>query len=218
MRQEVIQTVVQEIVHQLSSNPVYMKTIPIAVSARHCHLSEADLRTLFGKNYTLKIKKELSQPGQFAANETVLIAGPKGSIHHVRVLGPVRRSTQVEVSKTDAIRLGYEPPIRESGDIKGSSPITLVGPNGSIHLQEGLIIAKAHIHMHPDDAEAFSVRNGEYVKVLIENDDRPISFEKVLIRVSPHYKLEMHIDTDEANAGLITTGEKGKLIKYADLP
>ncbi|PWA13019.1 propanediol utilization protein [Pueribacillus theae] len=214
MKQEVIQSIVEEVINQLSSKPFPPKMIPIAVSARHCHLSQADLETLFGKGYALTKKNDLTQPGQFAANETVLIAGPKGSMNNVRVLGPIRKATQVEISKTDAIQLGLDPPIRESGDIKGSSPVTILGPKGSIYLQEGLIIAGAHIHMHPDDAEAFSVKNGDFVRVQAENE-RPVSFEKVLIRVSPNYKLEMHIDTDEANAGFISTGEKGKLIKYA---
>ncbi|PWA13056.1 propanediol utilization protein [Pueribacillus theae] len=216
MNQQVIQTIVEEVVQQLSNKPSSPKIIPIAVSARHCHLSKNDLKTLFGEGYELTKKADLSQPGQFAANETVSIIGPKGSIQNVRILGPTRNLTQVEVSKTDAIMLGLNPPLRESGDIKGSSPITILGPEGSIYLKEGLIIAKAHIHMHPEDAEAFQVKNGDYVRITTE-DIRPVSFEQVLIRVSPNYKLEMHIDTDEANAGFITTGKKGKLIKYAGL-
>ena len=212
MDQQVIQTIVEEVVHQLSRKSSLPNTIPIAVSARHCHLSKEDLETLFGKGFELTKLKDLSQPGQFAANETVTIVGPKGSFHHVRILGPTRNLTQVEISKTDAIHLGLRPPLRQSGNIKESSPITMLGPKGSIYLKEGLIIAEAHIHMHPKDADVFNVKDGEYVRITVENE-RPISFENVLVRVSPNYKLEMHIDTDEANAGLITTGQKGKLLK-----
>jgi putative phosphotransacetylase len=212
MDQHLIRAVIEEVVSQISTQPLSDKLIPIAVSARHCHLSPSDVETLFGKGYQLTKFKDLSQPGQFAANETVTIVGPRGSIHNVRVLGPSRELTQVEVSRTDAIHLGINPPLRESGNIAGSSPITIVGPAGSIYLKEGAILALAHIHMHPTDAEAFGVKNGEFVRVTIEND-RAVSFEKVLIRVSPNYRLEMHIDTDEANAGLITTGQKGRLEK-----
>lgn len=212
MEQKIIQAIVEEVVHQLSDKPSTISPIPISVSARHCHVTQSDLEILFGKGYTLTVKNDLSQPGQFAANETVSIAGPRDTITNVRILGPTRNITQVEVSKTDAIRLGLNPPLRESGDIKDSAPITIIGPHGSIYLKEGLIIAKAHIHMTPDDAKHFNVKDGEYVKVKTQNE-RPVTFEHVLIRVSKDYKLDMHIDTDEANAGLITTGQTGKLIK-----
>ena len=215
MNQQAIQLIVEEVVNLITKNNSSQKNIPMAVSARHCHLNEADLEALFGKGFELTKKAELSQPGQFAANETITIVGPRGSIEKVRILGPARDLTQVEVSKTDSIKLGLKPPIRQSGDIVGSSPVTLVGPKGSIYKKEGLIIAQAHIHMSPNDATSFGVENGEYVSVKTEND-RPISIEKVLIRVSSRYKLEMHIDTDEANAGLITTGDFGKLSKYEE--
>jgi putative phosphotransacetylase len=212
MNEQIIQSIVDEVVNKLSKIHSKTQLVPIAVSARHCHLSKSDLITLFGEGYALTKKADLSQPGQFAANETVMIVGPRGSIEKVRVLGPVRNVTQVEISKTDSIKLGLNPPIRESGDIKGSSPITIVGPKGSIYKKEGLIIAQAHIHMTPEDAEKFGVKNGEFVKITT-NSERPITFEKVLIRVSSRYKLEMHIDTDEANAGLISSGAKGILSK-----
>jgi putative phosphotransacetylase len=212
MNEQIIQSIVDEVVNKLSKIHSKTQLVPIAVSARHCHLSKSDLITLFGEGYALTKKADLSQPGQFAANETVMIVGPRGSIEKVRVLGPVRNVTQVEISKTDSIKLGLNPPIRESGDIKGSSPITIVGPKGSIYKKEGLIIAQAHIHMTPEDAEKFGVKNGEFVKITT-NSERPITFEKVLIRVSSRYKLEMHIDTDEANAGLISSGVKGILSK-----
>src|SRR5690606_6109504 len=215
MDQKLIQSIVEEVVNQISM-PQPKKTVPISVSARHCHLSKEDLELLFGEGYELTKKADLSQPGQFAANETVAIIGPKGTIRNVRILGPTRSHTQVEVSKTDAIALGLNPPLRESGDIKGSAPITILGPKGSIYKKEGLIIAKAHIHMSPEDAKEYNVKDGEFVKVVTDTE-RPVTFENVLIRVSDKFRLDMHIDTDEANAGFITTGTTGKLIKYTGL-
>ncbi|WP_264739449.1 phosphate propanoyltransferase [Cytobacillus firmus] len=212
MNEQAIQSIVEEIVSRLKDSSGKDHSIPMAVSARHCHLSLRDLEILFGTGYQLAKKADLSQPGQFAANETITIAGPRGSLEKVRILGPARNMTQVEVSRTDSIKLGLKPPLRESGNIEGSSPVTLIGPKGSIYKKEGLIIAQAHIHMAPEDAEAFGVENGEYVKVETEGD-RPISFGKVLIRISPRYRLEMHIDTDEANAGLITGKTAGRLLR-----
>jgi len=139
--------------------------------------------------------------------------GPRGSLEKVRILGPARSATQVEVSQTDSIKLGLKPPLRESGNIEGSSPITIVGPKGSLYKKEGLILAQAHIHMHPGDARHYGVEDGEYVKIEIDGE-RPITLGKVLIRVSPRYRLEMHVDTDEANAGSITGKTFGKLMKY----
>jgi putative phosphotransacetylase len=213
MNEHTIQKIIEEVVRQLLIKDSKTSTIPMAVSARHCHVSQRDLESLFGKDYQLTKKADLSQPGQFAANETVTIVGPRGSLEKVRILGPARALTQVEVSRTDSIRLGLNTPIRESGNIEGSAPITLVGPFGSIFKKEGLIIAQAHIHMSPNDAKVFDVENGEYVQIKTGNE-RPVSFDKVLIRVSPKYKLEMHIDTDEANAGLIISGQTGRLVKY----
>lgn len=212
MNQQAIEAIVAEVISQLKGDAGKNDLIPIAVSARHCHLSQNDLEALFGEGYELTKKADLSQPGQFAANETITIVGPRGSIEKVRILGPARNMTQVEVSQTDAIKLGSTPPLRESGDIKGSAPITLVGPKGSLYKKEGLIMAQAHIHMNLDDATRFGVTNGEYVKVEVEGS-RPVTFGKVLIRVSSRYKLEMHIDTDEANAGLISRKATGKLLK-----
>ena len=187
--------------------------VPIGVSARHCHLAEEDVNTLFGTGYQLTKYKNLYQPGQFAANETVTIVGPKGSIQQVRILGPVRKKTQIEVSKTDAYFLGLNPPIRMSGDVAGSSPVTVVGPRGSIYVEEGLIIAKAHIHMNSHEAEQFMFQDGQEVEVKLDGMDRSIQLGNVQIRVSPNYKLELHIDTDEANAAFVTTGMKGYICK-----
>lgn len=215
MNEQAIQSIVEEIVSRLKGSSGKDHSIPMAVSARHCHLSQRDLEILFGTGYQLTKKADLSQPGQFAANETITIAGPRGSLEKVRILGPARNMTQVEVSRTDSIRMGLKPPLRESGNIEGSSPVTLIGPKGSLYKKEGLIIAQAHIHMAPEDAEAFGVENGEYVKVEAEGE-RPISFGKVLIRISPRYRLEMHIDTDEANAGLIAGKTAGRLVKQEE--
>jgi putative phosphotransacetylase len=215
MNEHAIQSIVEEIVSRLNDSSVKDHSIPMAVSARHCHVSQKDLEILFGTGYQLTKKADLSQPGQFAANETITIAGPRGSLEKVRILGPARNMTQVEVSRTDSFKLGLKPPLRESGNIDGSSPVTLIGPKGSLYKKEGLIIAQAHIHMSPQDAEGFGVKNGEYVKVEIEGE-RPISFEKVLIRISPRYRLEMHIDTDEANAGLIAGKTAGRLVRQEE--
>lgn len=214
MNDQLIEQIVQQVVAKLNNNSSELTSdgpIPIAVSARHIHLQKEHVEILFGKGYELTKKQALSQPGQFAANETLMIAGPKGSIERVRILGPVRPASQVEVSLTDAFKLGVRPPLRESGNIKGSSPITLIGPKGTVHLHEGLIIAQAHIHMNPEEANILQVKDGDYVN-LIAKTERPMTFNQVKIRVSERYRLEMHIDTDEANAAFITQGAIGKII------
>lgn len=214
MNEKTIEQIVQQVVAKLNNNSSELTPegpIPIGVSARHIHLQKEHVDILFGKGYELTKKQNLSQPGQFAANETLMIAGPKGSINRVRILGPVRPASQVEVSLTDAFALGVKPPLRESGDIKGSSQITLIGPKGTVHLQEGLIIAQAHIHMNPEEAKTLQVSDGMYVSVSVQTE-RPMTFPQVKIRVSDRYKLEMHIDTDEANAAFISTGTTGKIV------
>ena len=186
--------------------------VPVGVSNRHVHLSQADLDTLFGRGYELTKTKDLSQPGQFACKETVTVCGPKGAIEKVRILGPVRSKSQVEVSATDAIKLGVKAPIRESGNVAGSAPIAVVGPKGAIYLNEGCIIAKRHIHMPPKDAMAAGVHDGDVVSVQAENE-RGTVFNHVQIRVDDSFTLEMHIDTDEANAAKIATGQTVRIIK-----
>ncbi|HOA17337.1 MAG: phosphate propanoyltransferase [Fervidobacterium sp.] len=185
------------------------KEFPIiaGVSNRHVHLSREDLDLLFGKGYALTPTKDLGQPGQFACKEMVTIVGPKGSIENVRILGPERKDTQIEISLTDAFKLGIMPPVRDSGDIEGTPGITIIGPNGKLEKEKGVIIAKRHVHMHPSDAEKFGVKDKDIVKVIVENGDRKLIFDDVLIRVSEKFALEFHVDTDEANAALLKTGD-----------
>ncbi|MEA0552267.1 phosphate propanoyltransferase [Lysinibacillus irui] len=216
MQENLVQKIVEEVLQQVlknQSSPPHDGKIPIGVSARHVHLAQAEVEQLFGENYQLTPKFELSQPGQFAAEETVVIAGPKGSIERVRILGPARSLSQVEVSWTDAMKLGLKPPLRISGDIQGSSPVTLIGPKGSVVLNEGLIIAQAHIHMSPADSARFNVVDGQSVQIKVEGI-RPIILSNVVIRVSERYRLEMHIDTDEANAGLIQQGTLAEIVHH----
>ena len=186
--------------------------VPIGVSARHVHLTQEHVETLFGPGYQLTKKKDL-MGGQFASNETVTIIGLKlRAIENVRVLGPVRSATQVEVSATDVIKLGMNVPVRMSGDIAGSAPIAIVGPKGAIYLKEGCIVAMRHIHMSPSDARAAGVKNGDIVSVKADNE-RGTIFNQVAIRVDDSFTLEMHIDTDEANAAKIATGNTVTIIK-----
>ena len=185
--------------------------VPIGVSARHIHLTQEHVEVLFGEGHQLTKRKEL-MGGQFASNETVTIVGLKlRAIENVRVLGPVRKQTQVEISATDAIKLGVKAPIRESGNVAGSAPIAVVGPKGAIYLDEGCIIAKRHIHMSPRDAMAAGVHDGDVVSVKADNE-RGTIFNNVQIRVDDSFTLEMHIDTDEANAAKIATGDTVRII------
>ncbi|MCD8510738.1 MAG: phosphate propanoyltransferase [Bacillus sp. (in: Bacteria)] len=186
--------------------------VPIAVSNRHVHLSPAALERLFGRGYKLTKLKDLSQPGQFAAKETVTLFGPKGKLANVRILGPARGETQVEISLSDGFTLGVHPPVRFSGDITGTPGIKIQGPRGQLTIKEGLICAARHIHMHPDDAEAFGVEDGELVKIKVDGP-RSVIFAETLIRVSPKYRLEMHVDFDEANAAHLQKGQTGKLMR-----
>lgn len=186
--------------------------LPIALSNRHIHLSQEDLNTLFGEGYELTFKKALSQPGQYACEEKVDIIGPKGTLKGVRVLGPVRKSTQVEVSISDAIKLGVEPVVRNSGDIDGTPGAKIVGPKGEIEIDKGVIVAARHIHMHTDDAERFGVKDGDIAKVRTEGI-RALVFENVLIRSGATHALEMHVDIEEGNAAGVKNGDMVELIK-----
>lgn len=187
--------------------------VPVGVSNRHIHLSTADLETLFGAGYELTPIKDLSQPGQFACKETLTIVGPSlRPIENVRVLGPVRKASQVEISRTDSFTLKVKPPVRESGDIVGSSPITIIGPKGVVTLKEGCIIANRHIHMSTDEGAQFGLSDGQYVDVEVEGARRT-KFYDVQVRVHKDFRLEMHIDTDDANAAGIGNGAKVKIVK-----
>ncbi|MEF9840593.1 MAG: phosphate propanoyltransferase [Lachnospiraceae bacterium] len=180
--------------------------VPIGVSARHIHLTQEHLEVLFGKGYQLTKKKEL-MGGQFAANELVTIVGLKlRAIENVRILGPVRKASQVEISATDAVKLGIKAPIRESGHIVGSAPIAIVGPKGALYLKEGCIVAMRHIHMSPADALSAGVKDQDVVSVKVDNE-RSTILNHVKIRVDESFTLEMHIDTDEANACKVATGQ-----------
>lgn len=186
--------------------------IPIAISARHVHLDRASMDALFGAGSELTVYKEISQPGQFASEQRVTLVGPRGSIERVRVLGPLRGKPQVEISRTDEFKLGVDAPIRGSGKTEGSAPIRLIGPEGTLDLKEGLICAWRHIHMTPDDAEAYGVEHGDEVEVAVTGGPRDLVFGDVMVRVKSSYKLEMHIDTDEANAAELNRGATGALV------
>jgi len=191
-------------------NPV--PNIPIAISARHIHLKRETLDKLFGEGYELTPMKPLSQPGQYAAEETLTVTGPKNQFENVRILGPLRAKDQVEISRTDEFFLGIDAPVRESGHTENTPGITLTGPNGKVILKEGVICAWRHIHMHPDDAHLFGVKDQDIVEVDVNSTDRSLTFGNVIIRVSDKYKLEMHLDTDEGNAAEIRSGQEGALV------
>ncbi|MBE6696574.1 MAG: phosphate propanoyltransferase [Ruminococcaceae bacterium] len=187
-----------------------MKKILVETSARHIHLSEEALEALFGKGATLTKKKDLSQPGQFACEEKVELVGPKSSMK-VSVLGPVRPATQVEISLTDARTLGVSAAVRESGDIAGTAGITLKGPAGEYVMTEGVIAAKRHIHLTPENAAEFGVSDKQIVKVKLDTA-RPLIFDDVVVRVSPKFAPAMHIDTDESNAACAFGEVEGEII------
>jgi putative phosphotransacetylase len=188
-----------------------MKAVPIGVSARHVHLSKDHIRMLFGDGYSLNVLKDLSQPGQFAAQETVAVIGPKGQFEKVRILGPARKETQVEISKTDAFKLGIDPPVRESGHIEGTPGAILRGPAGEVVLERGVIIAARHIHFHTEDAARWGISDKQVLHVRV-NGERPLIFEQVIARVSSQFALDMHIDTDEANAAGVKTGDTAVIL------
>ena len=185
----------------------------VETSARHVHVTKEHLDILFGEEYELTKKKDLSQPGQFACNERVAVIGAKGQFPAVSILGPVRTATQVEISASDARTLGVAAPVRESGDIAGSAPCRLVGPKGEVEINEGVIVAKRHIHMTPADAENFGVKDKDVVSVKIDSPERSLVFGDVVVRVSEKFALAMHIDTDESNAVLAPAGTMGTIVK-----
>ena len=188
------------------------KKFIVETSARHIHLSQADLETLFGQGHELTCKKELSQPGQYACEEKVEVVGTKGSLK-MSVLGPTRNATQVELSLTDARSIGVNAPIRESGDIAGTGSCKLVGPCGTVELKEGVIAAKRHIHVTPEAAVELGVNDKDVVFVKVESAERSVVFGDVVVRVSPKFALAMHVDTDESNAGAFKGEVYGEIVK-----
>ena len=193
--------------NRMSENKVLVE-----ISARHVHVTQADLEVLFGEGYQLRPKKALSQPGQYASEEKVDVVGPRSAIKNVTILGPVRNASQVEVSLTDARTLGATALVRESGYIDGTPGVTLVGPKGSVTLSQGLIAAKRHIHLTPADAEKFNVKNSQIVSVKVSGNERTTVFGDVVIRVSDKFAPAMHIDTDEANAAGMSGEAWGEIL------
>lgn len=189
------------------------KEFLVEISARHVHVTKETLETLFGAGYELTPKKDLSQPGQFACEERVTVVGPKKEIAGVSILGPCRSADQVELSATDARSIGVKAPIRESGDVAGSGACKLVGPCGEVELSEGVIVAKRHIHMTPEDADVLGVKDAEIVNVKVTTDGRSLIYGDTVVRVSPKYALAMHVDTDEANAAAIPGSCMATIVK-----
>lgn len=200
-----------DLANKIQEEMIRQGFVQIEPSARHVHLTKADLMTLFGQE-DLDEVRELSQPGQYLSEQRVILQGPKRSIERVSVLGPLRDKTQVEVSKTDAVQLGVDCPVRESGDLAGSGQITLVGPKGSIDLDEGVIIAHNHIHVTPYEAKLLNLKDKEVVSVKAMSV-RPLTFEDVIIRISDKFAFRMHVDIDEANAAGVQGFTLGKIIK-----
>lgn len=210
--EELVKKIAKEISGDLSDGCA-SDAIPVGVSNRHIHLSREHVEILFGKGYALEKMKDLSQPGQYACKETLTIVGPSlRPIERVRVLGPERRASQVEISRTDAYTLKVKAPVRESGKIKGSAPVSIIGPMGVVTLKEGCIIANRHIHMAPADAVKFGVSDGDYVTVDAAGERRT-RFYDVQVRVSDAFCLEMHLDTDDANAVGLTGKSTVTIVK-----
>lgn len=184
----------------------------MGISARHVHLTQASLDQLFGAGHVLRVKHPLSQPGQFAAEETVTLVGPRGSLAGVRVLGPPRGADQIELSRTDEKMLGIDAPLRVSGDLEGSPGIELVGPAGSLRTAGGVVLPTRHIHMSPEDARQFGVRDRARVSVAVDSEGRDLVFSDVVVRVSPHFTLELHLDTDEGNAAGLSCPAMARLV------
>ncbi|WP_281887527.1 phosphate propanoyltransferase [Paenibacillus sp. YYML68] len=186
-------------------------SVPIGVSARHIHLTREHIERLFGEGYELKVMKELSQPDQYAAEETVAVIGPKGRFDKVRILGPARPKSQLEISRTDSFTIGVAAPVRESGKTEGTPGIRVAGPAGEVELTDGVIVAARHIHFHTEDAARWGISDKQLVAVRVEGE-RAVVFENVLARVSDQFALDMHIDTDEANAAGVKNGDKGTIV------
>lgn len=186
--------------------------IPVAISARHVHLTQSSIERLFGAGHSLQPLTALTQPGQYAAHETVTLVGPSGQLPHVRVVGPPREADQVEISRTDELTLGIDAPVRLSGQLERTPGVTLIGPAGRLHLSHGAILAQRHIHMNPEEAARLAVYDRQIVQVAVHSAERELTFGDVAVRISPHYRLELHLDTDEGNAAGLHAGDRVELI------
>ncbi len=207
---ELARRITAEIVSRMERSKT---AIPVGVSNRHVHFKQEDFDVLFGKGAAVRKFKQVKQPGFYACYETVDIEGPKGAIKNVRLVAPHRSKTQIEISQTDAQALGLRPPIRDSGDLAGSSRVRVIGPKGSLEIKEGLIVARRHIHFHPLEAKALGIEDGEVVRVRAgTNGPRELVFEQVLCRVSDKFSLEFHVDTDEANAAWLRGGDEVRIV------
>lgn len=187
--------------------------VPVGISNRHIHLSQEHIEALFGEGHSLTKMKDLSQPGQFASEETVTLIGPKGEISGVRVLGPARKASQVELSRTDSFKIGVKPPLRDSGKLEDSPGIDIKGPKGIVHMDQGVIIAARHLHMTPQDGQRYSLKDGDYVSAIVPGARGGI-FDQVLVRISPDYALDLHVDTDEGNAFGLFNGQELEVYSY----
>lgn len=185
--------------------------VKVEISARHVHLSQPDLEKLFGKDYKLEPIKELSQEGEFAAKETITLIGPKRKIENFRIVGPVRKKTQVELAYTDCFYLGIDAPLRLSGDLAGSGKAKLIGPVGEVDLEEGVIVAKRHLHINQQEADKLGLKNDDVVKVKVKGE-RGLVFDNVIVRIKPTFRMSVHLDTDEANAAGL-----GKVCGFGEL-
>ncbi|MDP4159102.1 MAG: phosphate propanoyltransferase [Bacillota bacterium] len=189
--------------------------VPVGISNRHIHLSQEHIDALFGMGYSLTKMKDLSQHGQYACEETVTLIGPKGTIPGVRILGPARKASQVELARTDTYKLGVNPPVRDSGNLEGTPGIDIEGPKGLVHLEQGVIIATRHLHMSSEDAWKYSLKDGEYLRAIVPGPRGGV-FGNVLVRVNPNYALDLHIDTDEANAFGLVNGQQLEVYSIND--
>jgi len=190
--------------------------IPVAVSARHVHLTQAHVERLFGAGHGLQVQAPLGQPGQFAARETVTLIGPRGRLTHVRIVGPPREEDQVEISRSDEFTLGIDAPVRESGHLADTPGVVVEGPVGQMTLDHGVICALRHIHISPTAADALGLKDQDRVEVEVDSPERRLIFGDVVVRVSPAYRLELHLDTDEANAAGLRPGEDGRLLTQTE--
>ncbi|GGA39074.1 phosphate propanoyltransferase [Paenibacillus physcomitrellae] len=188
------------------------KIVPVGVSGRHIHLTQEHIEALFGEGYQLTEFKALSQPGQFAANEQVAVIGPKGEFSKVRILGPARPASQLEISRTDSFVIGVPAPVRESGKIDGTPGVKVKGPKGEVELEQGVIVAARHIHFHTSDAAKWGIADKQLLKVRV-GGERGVVFENVIARVSDSFALDMHIDTDEANAAGVKNGDSAEIVE-----